>query len=634
MNAARVIKILKRSVNSMQATEPELNKKASASFLEKIKASLVSFLILLFLLFLTFLITFVYYKSSNNKDIIRFSDQTARFHYSIENKLKLYTNLLKTSRGFIDNTSSLKKNEFKKFSDNLNFNEDFKGIQGLGYAEVIGFEQMQAANQKLAEENGNQLKIFPVRNDDFHSVVFYLEPQRETTKSLIGYDMASDADRREAMLKACDSGEAAITRKISPIQLKPEDNDFEFVIYLPIYKTGGVPASAEERRKNIRGFVYCPFRANQFLAEIYRDQIQKDLSVKIYSSELKPENLLTNSAADKNENKNPFTLETQAFDDELAIGGDKWILSFATLPSFENQSSVGWTPLILICGLTFSFLIFGMSYWEARALEKVKLTAAELVESEKQRTVLLEKETNARKIAEDANSSKDEFISIVSHELKTPLNAIGGWTKILQFQSSNENSRQMAINKISKNLRLQTAMIEQLLNYSDLTSNEAKLRMEEVDFVRLFEESCSEIMPLIEEKNIVFETANKLSVGIIKGDEEKLKMMIYNLFSNALKFTPDNGNIKAEISKDENFIILVVKDNGRGIDRDFLPYVFDRYKQAEKPNIRDYGGLGLGMTMTGKIVQLHQGEISVESGGKNQGASFTVKIPCFDCQTV
>ncbi len=592
----------------------------------------IAHLILLFLVLLTFFITFVFYKSSSNKDLVRFTDQKARLHYSIENKLELYTNLLKTSRGFIDTIPVLTKKDFKKFSSSLNFDEDLKGVQGLGYAEVVATDKFGDVARKLSGESGNEFKIFPDYADKFHSVVFYLEPERENTKSAPGFDMASDADRREAMLKACDSGEAAITRKIVPIQFKPEDDNFGFLIYLPIYKTGNIPSTIEERREQIRGFIYCPFRANKFLEEIYRDQKQNDIAVKIYSSELKPENLLTNSVSEKNDGKNQFSLKTYSFDDELPVGGGKWILSFSTLPLFDEQSSLVWTPLILVSGLVFSFLIFGMSLWEAKALETVRLTAAELLESEKQRTILLENEKQARKLAEDANRSKDDFIAIVSHELKTPLNAIAGWAKILQLQGHNDNSRQMAISKITRNLRLQTALIEQLLNYSDLTSNDVRLNLEQVDFVGLFVETCDEMTPLFEEKNIEFQIINEVAVGIVKGDAEKLKMMIYSLFSNALKFTPEKGRIKAELSSRNNFITLLVQDSGRGIDKEFLPFVFDRYKQAEKPNVRNYGGLGLGMTMTEKIVRIHDGEITAESEGIDSGAIFTVRIPCCDCR--
>jgi signal transduction histidine kinase len=167
---------------------------------------------------------------------------------------------------------------------------------------------------------------------------------------------------------------------------------------------------------------------------------------------------------------------------EIEVAGRKWIVEYTSLPEFAAQSSIGWLPLIFIIGMVFSFLFFGMTYWEASARLKLQATAADLFEAEQQKQTLLEKEQAARLSAEQANRTKDEFIAVVSHELRTPLNAIAGWTRILRTEGLSENTEKLALEKIEKNLRLQTKIVEELLDYSQIVSGTIKLEDRELIF--------------------------------------------------------------------------------------------------------------------------------------------------------
>jgi signal transduction histidine kinase len=322
-----------------------------------------------------------------------------------------------------------------------------------------------------------------------------------------------------------------------------------------------------------------------------------------------------------------ITDEKHEAQNKLEVAGRTWVLQYNTLPVFAEQSSVGWTPLILLCGFAFSFMLFGMTYWEAASRTQLQRTAAELFEMQKQREILLENERQARQAAEEANTTKDEFISIISHELKTPLNAIAGWTRILKTQELSRGTKELALQKIDKNLRSQASLVGQLLNYSEIISGKSVLKEEQVDFSELFEESLIQIEPLVKEKNIALTKHNRLDHHLIRGDKEKLKIVIHNLLTNAVKFTQSSGKIETKVFESEGNIQLTVKDDGRGISAEFLPYVFDRYKQADNPNIRDYGGLGLGLTISKHIVNLHKGNIGAKSEGKGKGSTFIVTFP-------
>jgi signal transduction histidine kinase len=189
------------------------------------------------------------------------------------------------------------------------------------------------------------------------------------------------------------------------------------------------------------------------------------------------------------------------------------------------------------------------------------------------------------------------------------------------------NTRELALRKIDKNLRAQASLVEQLLSYSDIISGKTNVQKQEFNFSEVFDDVFESVKPLANEKNIELSKTNESNNAIIFGDKEKLKIVVHNILTNAVKFTQNGGRVEAHLSRINEEIQMTVKDNGRGIGSEFLPFVFERYKQADNPNTRDYGGLGLGLTISKHIVNLHQGKITAESSGKGKGARFSVKIP-------
>ena len=307
--------------------------------------------------------------------------------------------------------------------------------------------------------------------------------------------MSSEEVRRTALEKACETGIASATAKLILLQENEQDRQFGFLIYLPIYKNGEFPESIEARKQNLQGFIYSPFRANNFLRDVQNNAGITDIAVKIYDGDLKAENLLVQTETTGETNISGQINGQFLTENEIEIAGRKWIIQYETLPAFAVQSSVNWSPLIFLCGLIFSFLLFGMTYWEAATRAKLQETTNDLTESERQIQGLLEKEQEARKIAETANATKDEFISVVSHELRTPLNAIAGWTRILKSDELSKNTKELALQKIEKNLRLQTTLVEDLLSFSQLVSSNDNFSKIEIDLSEIFEIVYQEIEP-------------------------------------------------------------------------------------------------------------------------------------------
>ena len=584
------------------------------------------YLVLAVSILLTIGISYIFLQSSRNKDSIRFSNEVNRLQLSIENKINLYVALLKGGRGFIESNRAITRQTFAEYVKSLDLGKNYTGVQGIGYAKVVPAAERAALFEKMRSEGDADFQIFPVAEKDAYYVTAYLEPNDERNRRLVGFDMSSEPGRREALEQARDSGEAT-SAVLTLFQNDENDGGREFIICLPIYKDGKLPESLAERRENIVGFIYSPFRAGDFLNEIQNVKIASDISLKIYDGEPGAGNLLAQSADRQIAAFHSQIEKNHRAQKELDVAGRKWFVEYNSLPEFAEQSSGGWLPLIFIIGMVFSFLFFGMTYWEASARIKLQSTAADLFEAEQQKQNLLEKEQAARLSAEQANRTKDEFIAVVSHELRTPLNAIAGWTRILKTEDLSENTEKLALEKIEKNLRLQTKIVEELLDYSQIVSGTIKLEDREVNFSDVFENTFSEVEPTAREKSIEFLKDNQLNGHLVLGDADKIKIVIHILLTNAVKFTHSGGKIETAVRENDGAIQMTVKDNGRGIALDFLPHIFDRFTQADASSTRNSGGLGLGLTISNHIVKLHNGKIEAHSEGTGKGASFTVSVP-------
>ena len=232
----------------------------------------------------------------------------------------------------------------------------------------------------------------------------------------------------------------------------------------------------------------------------------------------------------------------------------------------------------------------------------------------------------ARQMAEEASRLKDEFLATLSHEIRTPLNAVIGWTRILQTQPS-VRSRAHALEVIERNAMSQMRLVEDLLDMARIISGKLRLKIDAVSLSDVAQASIDVVAPGAAAKGVEIETAFADNLPAVSGDSERLQQVIWNLLSNALKFTEPGGRILLEIVHDGASVRLSVSDNGQGVSPDFIPYVFDRFRQADASASRRHGGLGLGLSLVRQIIELHGGKVGVESGGVKQGSRFWVTLP-------
>jgi signal transduction histidine kinase/ActR/RegA family two-component response regulator len=260
---------------------------------------------------------------------------------------------------------------------------------------------------------------------------------------------------------------------------------------------------------------------------------------------------------------------------------------------------------------------------ELRMLDLHVRLAERLIE----RSRLLEREQAARASAEAANRTKDEFLAIVSHELRAPLNAVLGWSEMLRNDVLDKHRRERALEVIYTNAKRQRQLIDELLDVGRIMSGKVRLERAPVDLASVVRTGIEMVQPLADAKHIRLTVDAEQLPGSFYGDVARLQQILGNLFSNAIKFTPDGGAVHTDVSRKNGVVEIAVSDSGIGIPREFLPHVFEPFRQADGSTTRRHGGLGLGLSIVRHLVEAHAGSILVESAGEGRGSTFTIRLP-------
>jgi signal transduction histidine kinase len=262
----------------------------------------------------------------------------------------------------------------------------------------------------------------------------------------------------------------------------------------------------------------------------------------------------------------------------------------------------------------------------AERLERSLRYALALHRAEEERRQLLEREQQARLQAQAANRAKDEFLATLSHELRTPLNAILGWSRLLASGHLDEPTSRRAIEIIERNTRLQAQLIEDLLDISRIITGKLRLEFRAVDVRSILEGAVDSVRPAADAKRIRLE-CDIDGAHAIMCDPARMQQVVWNLLSNAIKFTPEQGRVTLQAARSNGTVLITVTDTGVGIAPEFLPYVFDRFRQQDAATTRAHGGLGLGLSIVRHLVELHGGTVEAQSEGAGRGATFEISVP-------
>jgi signal transduction histidine kinase len=291
------------------------------------------------------------------------------------------------------------------------------------------------------------------------------------------------------------------------------------------------------------------------------------------------------------------------------------LLALAAWPSLVPAGTTLLVAAAMV-GVAMAIMLLG----EGRRQALASLEAA------RQRSDAIAKD-NARLLrdAEAASRAKDEFLATLSHELRTPLHAMLGWARLLRTGALDEVTHERALETLERNTRLQAQLIEDLLDVSHIITGTLRIDVHPVVPASVIAAALEAVRPTADAKAVRLEAHADPAAGPVAGDADRLQQVVWNLLSNAIKFTPRGGRVDVRLEKVDGRVRLQVRDTGRGISADFLPHLFERFRQG--PAARSVGGLGLGLAIVRHLVELHGGTVRAESGGEGRGATFTVELP-------
>jgi signal transduction histidine kinase/ActR/RegA family two-component response regulator len=277
---------------------------------------------------------------------------------------------------------------------------------------------------------------------------------------------------------------------------------------------------------------------------------------------------------------------------------------------------------------TSTLLSLIASSQRARARQyEVRRYLAEREKAGAEREQLLESERTARGEAERASRMKDEFLATLSHELRTPLHAVLGWTQVLRRTPQMSEEVAKGLSTIERNARAQARIIEELLDMSSIISGKVHLKVQQVDLAAIVTATADTVQPAAQAKGVGLQVQLDPHLGPVRGDPDRLQQILWNLMTNAVKFSRRGGQVKTTLAQRNSHLTVTVEDNGEGIDPGFLPHVFDRFRQADASRARSHTGLGLGLSIAKQLVELHGGTIAAHSAGRGAGATFRIELP-------
>ena len=779
---------------------------------------LLPYLILLIGLCFTLLVYYYFSKLTLEQDRSNFDRAVQEIQDQVRLRIETSITLLRSGTGLFAASDSVEAKEFENFVKQIELGKNYPGVQGLGYSQRISPAEKANVIAEMKRQGQNGFRIWPDETPrSEYNAILYLQPATTRNQFAIGFDMATEAVRRQAMETARDSGNPTASGRVQLVQerdVPDPDKQSGFLIYVPVYRKNAPLGSVEDRRKALLGFVYSPFRVDDFISPITAEK--NDVSFQVYDGT----DLL--SAANNEAFDEPLFSDTKP----LPVAGRTWTLAYVTKPSFAQRSSRPLLKYTLIAGALLSLLFAAVTRAEIRARSRAERAAEEVKKSEAtirqtlhereraeaalhetaealrianeralleyerllerikalaqalgtarelqaiyralrqftnvsvpcngffvslydpirdvrtacygwadggeldvselppmavtttgpnsravrtgevvitndymratqanpgiivgpdnglrpdssmavpmavmgriigtievqsyQKNVygpehvtamsmaanltavaienvrLLKLERSAREAAEESNRLKDEFLATVSHELRTPLTAILGWSRLLEDGSLDDSTMQQAVETIGRNAKAQAQIVDDILDVSRIITGNLYLDLHPLEVVPVVENAINVVRPTADAKGIRVETYLDSAPAMISGDANRLQQVVWNLLSNAVKFTNSGGRVCVKVSQGGGAVEVSVSDTGQGINKEFLPYVFERFTQADSTTTRQHGGLGLGLAIARHLVEIHGGTIRAESKGEDRGATFTIRLPLLE----
>lgn len=541
---------------------------------ERVQVHRAPWVVLLSSVALTLAAAAIVSRTARERDEGRFRNAMQATDDRIIGRTNVYITSLRGGVALFAASDAVTQVEFRRYVERLDIQSTFPGIQGIGYSVRL--------------QRG-----LPGDRDEVHAIR-YLEPLDFRNREALGLDMYGEVERRMAMRRARDLGEPALSGRVRLVQEVRVDAQPGFLLYLPVYAGGSIPARVEDRREALTGFVYAPFRALDLFAGIFGSEQFPRVSFTVHDGAA-PDTAAVLYASARAEHHTPAHAGMSTLD----IGGRKWTVVYESQPAFERGSGRSLVPIGLVIGLLFSAWLF----WLARRL------------------------SHERRVAEDASHAKSAFLANMSHELRTPLNAIGGYVDLMQLgipDQVTEPQREYLV-RIQRAQNHLLTLINDVLNFAKLEAGRIEFRMEPTRVSATVVDAVTMLLPSAESAGLLLDVRQGPDV-CVAGDEEKIRQVLLNLLSNAVKFTEPGGRVDVWWDVVDQGVNVHVRDSGIGIAESDRERIFDAFVQADSDLTRERQGTGLGLSISRALAQGMDGDITVCSR-PGEGSTFTLTLP-------
>jgi len=545
------------------------------------------------------------------KDRDRFENAVQTAVEALHTRLDTYVDVLLGAAGLLAVNEVVTRAEFHAYVERLDLGTRYPGIQGVGYSVRIPAGREAETERFMRAQGQPDFRIWPAGRRGEKHAILHIEPLDGRNSAAVGYDMFSEPVRRQAMERARDTGRAAASGRVILVRDEDAAEQSGLLIYVPVYRRGSGIETVDQRRVDLLGFVYGVFRVDDLLGGIFASQSRPRVTLEVYDGDrLRPTLLLGRAGEGATRIGGEPQFSTRMRSDAV---GRPWMLQFATTAAFEQASQRGVAGVVAACGIPLSFLLFGVTWLQWRAREAAERLAVDLRESEG--------------ALRDTNRGKDEFLAMLGHELRNPLGAMTNAVTILRRSRPEDPAFARALEVVERQLGIQNRLLSDLLDVSRVTSGRLQLERRIVDVDDLVRNSVAAHRAGAERSGHELTLVSAGQPLAVEGDPARLDQIVSNLLSNAIKYTPGSGHISVTVTRDGNRAMLRVSDDGIGMAKELVPKVFDPFVQGERALDRSQGGLGLGLTLVRRLVEMHGGNVSAHSAGPGLGSELVIHLP-------
>ena len=572
----------------------------------------------------------------------RFNGAVQSTRDRIEGRLDTYIALLQATAGLFAASRDVRRDEFHAYATRLRVRDRYPGVQGIGYSRRVTRAEIPALERRMRAQGAVGFRVWPDSGEREHHTILYLEPLDRRNEAALGYDMFTDSVRRDAMIRARDTGGPAMSGGVQLVQEIDRSKQAGFLIYVPLYRGGDVPATTEARRAELDGFVYAPFRADDLFRGIFASEGEPRVSFRLYDgAQVSEASLLHDSSMDwrsRDESElSSFTpLNARADTILMRTAGRTWTLVFTPTTELLDSAGRGMVPLVAAVGAMVGLLLFLLARAHVRDREREWRTTRE--------TAALASQVQARnQELAAANRLKSEFLATMSHEIRTPLNAIIGYTEIIKMGLSGpvtpEQSAQLS--RIASSGKHLLGLVDDILDLSRIEANRLSVSQVPARVETVMDAALGFLRPQATAQHIALVSASEDPDDCYVGDEQRVQQILVNLLANAVKFTPAGGQVTLHSGRAAElpagidapasgpWICFTVEDTGVGITPELQQRIFQPFVQGDSGYTRTHGGAGLGLTISRRLARLMGGELTMESA-RGQGSRFTLWLPAAD----